>query len=501
MIKPHAGLSESVSGSLSPALPHARAFGLSLAMVFACLFALFYGTANALSAFTPWQIRPALPFEAAIPLLPTWAAVYLSMPLMLLWGIWRLEWTAQWRLFAVLLAELLAACLCFVLLPVDTAFPPAETAGFWQPLHQFAVALALERNHLPSLHMAFALTAALALQAVLPPAGRLLVWCWAALIGLSTLFTHQHHLLDLAAGMVLAAAAWHIVPPYACRPHHLRRIRLIWLLLVNQWVFARRHLRYGRISLLLAVQCLIRPRRGWLLMRGFVFLQAVDDVMDGDRQTQEAPADLAERLITAWQQGRFDKADDWQLLAAAFYDGLRHTADPDAARREAAELLGVMRDDRWRAEQAAVWPAAAIQAQHRRTFGLSLNLLLAALDSPLRAQAIPELVDALGWCSTMRDLREDLAAGIINIPDDIWRQLPADPRQDSSALQHPALSQWLRQERQHALQLLDRLAQRQHQWAHDPAGARMVRLFARSVRRFAGRRFQSRYPWLADETE
>lgn len=484
-----------------PPLPHSRAFGFALAVLFAGLFAWFYGAANLLSAYTPWQIRPALPFEAAIPLLPAWSAVYLSMPLMLLWGVWRLEWTAQWWLFAVLLAELLVACLCFVLLPVDTAFPPAETTGFWQPLHQFATALALERNHLPSLHMAFALTAALSLQTTLPPAGRLLVWCWAALVGLSTLFTHQHHLLDLAAGMALALAAWRMVSPYACRPCCLRRVRLGWLLCVNQQAFARRHLRYGWISLLLAVQRLIHPRRGRLLIRGFVFLQAVDDVMDGDRQTKEAPAELAERLIAAWQKGRFDKTDDWQLLAAAFYSSLHHTAAPDTARREVAELLGVMRDDRLRAEQATIWPAAAIQAQHRRTFTLSLNLLLAALGSPLRAQEVPELVDALGWCSTVRDLREDLAAGIINLPADIWRQLPANPRQDPSALQHPALSQWLRQERQHALHLLDRLEQRQPEWARDPAGTRIVRLFARSVRRFAGRRFQRLYPWLAAETK
>lgn len=484
-----------------PPLPHSRAFGLTLAVLFAVLFLLFYGTANLISAYTPWQIRPALPFESALPLLPAWSAVYLSMPLMLFWGVWRLEWAAQWRLFAVLLAELLAACLCFVLLPVETAFVPAEASGPWQALHQFAAALALERNHLPSLHMAFAVTAALALRPVLPPAGRLFVWCWAAMVGLSTLFTHQHHLLDLAGGTALVLAAWRMVPPYACRPPCLRRVRLGWLLCVNQQAFARRHLRYGWISLLLAGQRLIRPRRGRLLVRGFVFLQAVDDVMDGDRRTEETPNALAERLIAAWQQGRFDETDDWQLLAAAFYGSLQHTADPDTARREVAELLGVMRDDRLRAEQAAVWPAAAIQTQHRRTFTLSLNLLLAALGSPLRAQEIPELVDALGWCSTARDLREDLAAGIINIPADIWLKLPANPGQQPAVPQHPALSQWLRQERQHALHLLDCLEQRQPEWARDPVGARIVRLFARSVRRFAGRRFYRLYPWLAGETK
>ena len=472
-----------------PALPHPRAFLFVLSLLFALLFAVCYGASSWLSGFIPWRIYPALPFEStAWPLLPAWSAVYLSLPALLLLAALRLDWTQQWALLAVLCAQLLSACVCFVLLPAETAFPPRHSQG----LLALADALNLERNFLPSLHTAFACTAALA-------ARRPLFAVWALLITLSTLLTHEHHLADVLAGMALAYAAWRWVSPWALQPPQLATVRLQWLLCCNQYAFARRHLRYAWISLLIALQSLRHPRRGRLLVSGYVFLQMVDDVMDGDRPSLQPPAQLAEQLMRAWQQGHFDSRDDSQLLAQAFHRQLLQVAYPDTARREVAELLAVMRDDSLRAKQAEVWTAEQINRQHQRTFSLSLNLLLAALGSSLRGDDLPELVSALGWCSTLRDLREDLQAGINNLPAEIWVQLPADEQLSGEPLlRHPAVAAWMHSERRQALEQLAQLSARLAHSEADAAGRRIVNIFAGSVRQFAQRRLYRLYPWLAE---
>ena len=468
---------------MNAGLPHPRCFFFALAALFALLFLTGYGGSNLIAAYIPWHISPALPFESAIPFLPAWSAVYLTVPLLLAASVRWADWRETWALFAVLTAELAAACPFFILLPVQTAYPPRLAEGFWQPWFALADHLSMAHNHLPSLHAAFACTAALA--AWRHSAARFaLIAPWAAAVVASTLLIHEHHLFDLVCGALLAAAVWHTVGPWARRPDILRRVSAEWQMLLEQAAFARRHRRYAFISLILAAYRLRHPARGGLLVSGYCFLQAFDDLMDGDRQTARTADEEARRLIREWRHGRFDENDPYSRLAADFrgrlktseasfceaktdiegldeakanakHPGKTETALPAAAARFALTrtlgLLHTMHLDRLRAERAQLWTEAEIAAQHRRTFTRSLDLLLAALGSSVRGRDLPELVDALGWCSTMRDLPEE-----------------ADRR--TAAL-------------------------------NDGTARRISNLFARSVRRFAEQRLPARYPWLNGPTD
>ena len=196
-----------------------------------------------------------------------------------------------------------------------------------------------------------------------------------------------------------------------------------------------------------------------------------------------------------------------EAKANAKYPGKTETVLPAAAARFALTrtlgLLHTMHLDRLRAERAQLWTEAEIAAQHRRTFTRSLDLLLAALGSSVHGRDLPELVDALGWCSTMRDLPEDLRAGIVNIPSELWRQAgwPSEKRHDPAALSaDAAFRDWMRQERSRALQLLDQ-ADRRTAALNDETARRISNLFARSVRRFAEQRLPARYPWLNGPTD
>ena len=196
-----------------------------------------------------------------------------------------------------------------------------------------------------------------------------------------------------------------------------------------------------------------------------------------------------------------------EAKANAKYPGKTETVLPAAAARFALTrtlgLLHTMHLDRLRAERAQLWTEAEITAQHRRTFTRSLDLLLAALGSSVRGRDLPELVDALGWCSTMRDLPEDLRAGIVNIPSELWRQAgwPSEKRHDPAALSaDAAFRDWMRQERSRALRLLDQ-ADCRTAALNDGTARRISNLFARSVRRFAEQRLPARYPWLNGPTD
>lgn len=64
-------------------------------------------------------------------------------------------------------------------------------------------------NCFPSIHVAHSFVSAFALARVHRPVGIAAI-CAAALVGLSTLFTKQHYVLDVAAGILLAGVAYAI---------------------------------------------------------------------------------------------------------------------------------------------------------------------------------------------------------------------------------------------------------------------------------------------------
>ena len=510
-----------------------RISAYALILLFTLLFILLFGGSSCLAAYR--NPAPALVLNSTVPLIPATAWLYLSLPLFLVCAARRLNIAAQWRFFLLLTGELVVASIAFQLYPVHVHFmQPENPQGAGQTLLRLAHTIGMSHNYLPSLHCAFATTAAALLHRHVSRPARAVIWLYAAAINISTLTIHAHHWLDLVAGNLLVLLLWQPIRRLARATLPDYQTHLLWL--HNQARFARRHPRYALVSLILYSQYPFHPKRSKLMIAGYCFLQAFDDLMDGDRQTARTADEEARRLIREWRHGRFDENDPYSRLAADFrgrlktseasfceaktdiegldeakanakHPGKTETALPAAAARFALTrtlgLLHTMHLDRLRAERAQLWTEAEIAAQHRRTFTRSLDLLLAALGSSVRGRDLPELVDALGWCSTMRDLPEDLRAGIVNIPSELWRQAgwPSEKRHDPAALSaDAAFRDWMRQERSRALQLLDQ-ADRRTAALNDGTARRISNLFARSVRRFAEQRLPARYPWLNGPTD
>ena len=452
-----------------------------LTMTFALTFAVSYGLGSALSAFVPWRVPLALPLDDALPFWPGAAAVYLTiMPVLMLSPFVLRDLPALLPLFAALMLETTIAFVFFLLLPADAPVITGRESPLAGWLFHAADTLNLDRNYLPSLHVAFAFTVAAAFAARAGRIGAAAWYVWAIAVALSTLLTRQHYVIDVIAGMVLALLCWRLAAQWARRPDVISAVDADLLCLRNFGRFSRRHRRYLAISLLVIATGIPQWRRARLARVGFAFLQSIDDLLDGDRASEREPLEVADEMIASLESGRFAR-HELARLGACFRAGLLARGG-EAVVSTAIALVRAMRRDRERVLGGEVLDRDALREQHRATFAPSIDLLMLAADSPLRAHELPELVDAFGWCSTVRDLDEDLRHRLVNVPLDVYQAGMA--QRPSTMLDLPKtqpVKDWLAAERTRAARLLDRSDERLRALG-EARGARLLRRFARSMR-------------------
>jgi membrane-associated phospholipid phosphatase len=189
---------------------------LPLSALFVLIFYVFYGTASVVTGLHDVRLHIHFHFEQYLPFVPAFALVYLSLNVMLALAPFILRTRQAFLpLFLTMSVETILASLCFVLLPVADGDTPVLASGFWGNVFLFADVVNLDYNNIPSLHVAFAFTAALAFRQRCGPVGTMLFYSWAVTIALSTLLTHQHNILDVITGIALAGIVMRVVYPKA----------------------------------------------------------------------------------------------------------------------------------------------------------------------------------------------------------------------------------------------------------------------------------------------
>ncbi|HVA66346.1 MAG TPA: phosphatase PAP2 family protein [Elusimicrobiota bacterium] len=121
---------------------------------------------------------------------------------------------------AMLAAFIAAAAVCLVVfLAYPTVYPRPELAGGGLIAWPLAMVyrLDLPRNCLPSEHVTTAFLTAFAVRHSRPKLGAACL-VWAVLISVSTLTTKQHYFWDVAAGVLLATAAYGAARLYFAAP-------------------------------------------------------------------------------------------------------------------------------------------------------------------------------------------------------------------------------------------------------------------------------------------
>ncbi len=186
-----------------------RPYRVSIPMVVLMALVPFYlFIARAISDRTLYA--PALSLDRALPLQPAWALVYgalyaflIVLPVLLVRQDDHIR-----RTFLAYLMVWIAAYVCFWVYPTiapRAAKVPGTGFAVWGL--RFLYDADPPYNCFPSLHVAHSFVSALTCYRVHRRVGIVAIIC-ASLVGLSTLYTKQHYILDVIAGAFLAGVAY-----------------------------------------------------------------------------------------------------------------------------------------------------------------------------------------------------------------------------------------------------------------------------------------------------
>lgn len=196
-----------------PGWPHLLyAWALSLAN--GIWFMFVFGGCDFITAHRQLRIPIHVAAELKIPFVPAMTAVYMTIYLLFLAGPFILRTRAEFRAVIATLATLIGmAGIGFLLVPAQLAFPPPreQDLGIWAGMFHLADQLNLTYNLVPSLHVGLSVACIAAFSTRSAGPGRIFLWTWAAGIAVSTLLTHQHHVIDVITGWALAVLCTRMV--------------------------------------------------------------------------------------------------------------------------------------------------------------------------------------------------------------------------------------------------------------------------------------------------
>ncbi len=167
-------------------------------------FFTVYPTLNWLSHLRAERWRLYFDAELALPFVPQFIWAYLSMYVLFALPLFLLPARHMPALGKQLLTGTVACGIVFALFPAELGFARSlpEQAPY---TGLYATIFSLDRPHnlVPSLHVLFSAAIVLACAPFAAPAMRAVLFGWLGLICASTVLVHQHHLLDVAAALVL----------------------------------------------------------------------------------------------------------------------------------------------------------------------------------------------------------------------------------------------------------------------------------------------------------
>lgn len=176
-----------------------------------------------------WTVyAPELALDRAIPLDPSWSMVYASLFLAALLPVFVVH--QQELIRRVILAYLSIWLVSYaIFLAYPTIAPRHDEVtgdGFSAVALQTIYDSDVQYNCFPSLHVAQCFLAALSCYRVHRGVG-IVTSLWALLVGLSTLYTKQHYVVDVIAGAFLAYVAYRVFLrdyPHEATPEFERRL-------------------------------------------------------------------------------------------------------------------------------------------------------------------------------------------------------------------------------------------------------------------------------------
>jgi membrane-associated phospholipid phosphatase len=188
-----------------------RGKALAVSTGLSVLFLIVYGGCNWITARRGGVPSVYFQWERAIPFVPFFIPPYMSIDLFFVAAPFLCRTQLELSIFTKRIATaILIAGLCFLLFPLRFAFSRPHAEGWLGAVFDWFRGMDAPFNLLPSLHAALMLILVDLYLRHTRGIVRLAIAFWFALIALSPLLTHQHHLIDIASGFVLAALCFWI---------------------------------------------------------------------------------------------------------------------------------------------------------------------------------------------------------------------------------------------------------------------------------------------------
>lgn len=210
----------------------------------------------------------------------------------------------------------------------------------------------------------------------------------------------------------------------------------------------RRDRKYFKGTIGLYLLSLPDCELGQIARTSYFFARYVDDVLDGDREIGTHPLlrvnDLREQIAC----DNYKKGDRIAALAkfaiARLNERKRDGDDPEANFLKAIDIVIF---DYERAEERRVLNFDELEDYYWKAFSPVVNLSLIAVQSQFRANDIRELSICQGIVYSLRDLKEDWAHGIINIPSEVLDRAGLDEYSSYEEVStNPGVIKWFKEE-------------------------------------------------------
>jgi len=167
-------------------------------------FFSIYPTLNWFTSLRHGRFQLYVSPELGIPFVPQFIWAYLSMYLLFLMPLFVLPIARMPMLGKQLVAGTVASGVLFLLLPADLGFiriiPPDP---IYAKIYSGIFGVDRPHNLVPSLHVVWSSTIILACTDIARPLGRSLLYVWLAIVVTSTVFVHQHHILDVVTAVLV----------------------------------------------------------------------------------------------------------------------------------------------------------------------------------------------------------------------------------------------------------------------------------------------------------
>ena len=181
-----------------------KAFAVSVGL--SILFLIVYCACNWITARRGNVGSFYFEWERSIPFVPFFILAYMSIDLFFVVAPFLCRSDQELSIFAKRVGvAILAAGICFLLFPLRFAFSRPHADGWLGGIFDWFRGMDAPYNLLPSLHAALMLILVDVYFRHTRGLIRIAIVVWFALIAISPVLTYQHHVVDIAAGFVLAA--------------------------------------------------------------------------------------------------------------------------------------------------------------------------------------------------------------------------------------------------------------------------------------------------------